>query len=174
MDEQVFDRLTRVLSGSSRRKMLASVGMALVGALAGPVLRDDALAKGKGKPGQRKAKGKGKSHTGQHQAQHNHHGHEQHQAAKAKAKSRRRGQNGADANWGPCGNGGKKDNACRHDTQCCTGYCSQKHGACRCKTMGEGCTEDRSCCTRLGQPMTCQREASRLPGTVSQGGEILH
>lgn len=50
MDEQVFDRLTRVLSGSSRRKMLATVGMALVGALVSPLLGEDALANGKRKP----------------------------------------------------------------------------------------------------------------------------
>jgi hypothetical protein len=26
---------------------------------------------------------------------------------------------------GPCGKGGRKDNACTKDSQCCTGYCER-------------------------------------------------
>jgi hypothetical protein len=164
VDEQTFDRLTQVLSGSSRRKMLATVGMALVGVIVSPVVGEDVLARGKSKskPGQRKGKGKGKSHKGQHQhRQHAHHDNKKHQQVSGAKARKRPGRN--DSDWGPCGDGAKKANMCQHDAQCCTGYCSQKHGACRCKTIGEGCTEDRNCCTRLGQPMTCQSSTCQMP-----------
>lgn len=154
MDEVVFDRLTLVLSASSRRSLLATVGLALAGTLARPLLGDEAWAKGKGKPkhGQRNAKGK--HHKHQHQHRH---------AAAAKAKRR----HGADSGWGPCGDGSAKANNCRHDAQCCTGYCSQKQGACRCKTEGDPCTADRNCCMRVGQQMTCQQGSCQMPGVTT-------
>jgi hypothetical protein len=53
---------------------------------------------------------------------------------------------------GPCGKGGRKDNVCTKDSQCCTGYCEQsiknkdKQGRCRCIRKGRPCTAKQTCC----------------------------
>ncbi len=61
---------------------------------------------------------------------------------------------------GPCGNGSIKDNRCKRNRQCCTGFCRKKkgkkpYGRCRCRKLNQGCTQDRNCCATAGQPMTC-------------------
>jgi hypothetical protein len=58
---------------------------------------------------------------------------------------------------GPCGNGRAKANKCKKDKDRCTRYCHKKKGRCRCKQLGQECTEDRNCCASAGEPMTCQR-----------------
>lgn len=62
---------------------------------------------------------------------------------------------------GPCGDGSVKQNRCTRNRQCCTNICERnvknkdKKGRCRCKKRGEACTEDRNCCVRGGQQMSC-------------------
>lgn len=50
---------------------------------------------------------------------------------------------------GPCGPTGA-DNACKKDSQCCTGYCKKgkpgKTGRCRCIKAGKGCKDGQTCC----------------------------
>jgi hypothetical protein len=62
----------------------------------------------------------------------------------------------------PCGNGKGPDNACGQDTDNCTRYCQKSIGRCRCKQLGQGCTEDRNCCANLGQPMSCQNRTCQM------------
>ena len=58
---------------------------------------------------------------------------------------------------GPCGDGGRADNRCTRDSQCCTGICEMstgKHnrdgeGRCRCRKRQQACTDDRTCCGKL-------------------------
>jgi hypothetical protein len=58
---------------------------------------------------------------------------------------------------GPCGDGTRKDNRCRKDSQCCTGVCKKGlknkdgSGRCRCLRRGKACTADLNCC----RGMTC-------------------
>ena len=61
---------------------------------------------------------------------------------------------------GPCGNGSVRDNRCRRNRHCCTGFCDRKkgrkgHGRCRCRKLNQSCQEDRNCCATAGQPITC-------------------
>ncbi|MDQ2653201.1 MAG: pentapeptide repeat-containing protein [Chloroflexota bacterium] len=84
---------------------------------------------------------------------------------------------------GPCGNGRIKDNRCKRDTQCCTGFCDKKkgkrpYGRCRCRKLNQSCQEDRNCCATAGQPMTCvsgacqttARSCVPLGGACTTGG----
>ena len=69
---------------------------------------------------------------------------------------------------GPCGDGSGKANACKRDKDCCTGFCDQAKGRCRCKKLGQGCDEDRNCCAKADQPIsclsgTCQRALACTP-----------
>jgi hypothetical protein len=95
-------------------------------------------------------------------------------AATKKLRSRRkqgeRKDNGVVAQ-GPCGNGGPKHNSCKRHAQCCTGYCDRKN-RCRCRRVGDSCTEDRNCCPER-QGATCQDGVCRLaPGGECVPGEI--
>ncbi|MFM9105569.1 MAG: hypothetical protein ACKOWF_02585, partial [Chloroflexota bacterium] len=64
---------------------------------------------------------------------------------------------------GPCGNGSRKDNICTKVKQCCSGLCNKKagkknldgKGRCRCVRKNGKCSEDRNCCTRKGQQLSC-------------------
>jgi hypothetical protein len=67
---------------------------------------------------------------------------------------------------GPCGDGGPKDNECERHRQCCTGYCNKQKGRCRCRKLGQECTEDRNCCAHFGQPMSCQNRACQMVQAV--------
>ena len=66
---------------------------------------------------------------------------------------------------GPCGDGSGKANACRKHKDCCTRFCDRKKGRCRCKTLGQGCKKDRTCCASFGQPMTCQNRTCQMVQT---------
>ena len=72
------------------------------------------------------------------------------------AKTKTKGQKGRVTAQGPCGDGGAKANACTKDQQCCTGSCDRREGRCRCKQQGERCSQDRNCCSKAGQSLTCQ------------------
>jgi hypothetical protein len=69
---------------------------------------------------------------------------------------------------GPCGNGSRKANVCRKNSDCCTGICNTKlgkknrdrTGRCRCVQTGKTCTADRNCCNSL----TC------ISGVCGRGG----
>ena len=76
---------------------------------------------------------------------------------KASAAGRRKRRQRRPQAQGPCSTGRGQANRCRRHGQCCTGYCHKRKGRCRCKQRGASCTEDRNCCARLGQPMTCQQ-----------------
>ena len=41
-----------------------------------------------------------------------------------------------------------------------------RKGRCRCKQLGQDCTEDRNCCAQVGKPVTCQQGTC---ATVSSG-----
>ena len=77
---------------------------------------------------------------------------------------------------GPCGNGRIKDNRCKRDTQCCTGFCDKKkgkapYGRCRCRKLNQSCQEDRNCCATADQPMSCVAGTCQTTGScVAQGG----
>ncbi len=53
---------------------------------------------------------------------------------------------------GPCGDGSRKANTCRKDSQCCTGFClkdlknKDSKGRCRCIRKGEACKPSQTCC----------------------------
>jgi hypothetical protein len=73
--------------------------------------------------------------------------------AEAGPKRKHDGGKGAKTE-GPCGDGGRKDNICARDSQCCTGVCDlskgktnrDRKGRCRCIRRGNACSEDRNCC----------------------------
>ena len=69
---------------------------------------------------------------------------------------------------GSCGDGSGKANACRKHKDCCTRFCDRKKGRCRCKTLGQGCKKDRTCCASFGQPMTCQNRTCQMAQTVQE------
>jgi parallel beta-helix repeat protein len=60
---------------------------------------------------------------------------------------------------GPCGNGSRKANICKKDSDCCTNICNlktgktnkDKQGRCRCIRKGGACKANRNCCGE----MTC-------------------
>lgn len=61
---------------------------------------------------------------------------------------------------GPCGNGSARQNRCKRNRHCCTGFCDKKkgkkqHGRCRCRKLNQSCQEDRNCCATADQPMNC-------------------
>jgi hypothetical protein len=84
--------------------------------------------------------------------------------ARKKARTRRRASRHVIIQ-GPCGDGGPRHNACKHDGQCCTGSCRKRR--CRCRRLGQPCTEDRHCCPSH-QGMICQNGSCALP---DGGGE---
>jgi hypothetical protein len=65
---------------------------------------------------------------------------------------------------GPCGDGSGNANKCRKDKDCCTRVC--KRGRCRCKKLGEGCRDDRSCCASFGQALTCVNQTCQMVQAV--------
>ena len=46
---------------------------------------------------------------------------------------------------GPCGDGSGRDNRCKKNSDCCTGYCDRKEHRCRYKKAGASCTSDEQC-----------------------------
>jgi hypothetical protein len=74
---------------------------------------------------------------------------------------------------GPCKSTKRQDNTCTKASQCCTGVCDTSKGAtnkdgqgrCRCVRRGGNCTEDRNCCSRRGQQMTCIGGVCDMPAT---------
>lgn len=72
-------------------------------------------------------------------------------AAGEAAAKRDRTKSAGDGPWpaGPCGPTGK-DNICRKDKDCCTGYCKKgkkgKPGRCRCLKVGKPCKSGQRCC----------------------------
>ncbi|MFM9107861.1 MAG: right-handed parallel beta-helix repeat-containing protein [Chloroflexota bacterium] len=76
----------------------------------------------------------------------------------ADAKRRGRGDdrgngNGSGSGPWPAGPGGpkRKDNVCKRDRDCCTGYCRTRRGAtagnCRCVKVGAACKAGQQCCS---------------------------
>ncbi|MGI9254403.1 MAG: hypothetical protein ACR2J8_11690, partial [Thermomicrobiales bacterium] len=89
---------------------------------------------------------------------------------------------------GPCGSGGRKDNTCTKDADCCTGICSLpgkdatadgkgkgkgKHrspaGRCRCLGAGKPCAEDRNCCSGMRcKDGACRHERAARPARLGR------
>lgn len=73
---------------------------------------------------------------------------------------------------GPCGDRGRKANACRKNDDCCTGVCDTSvgktnldgKGRCRCMRKGGACSANRNCC---GSSMKCINGACRKPGACT-------
>ncbi|MFM9105227.1 MAG: hypothetical protein ACKOWF_00835 [Chloroflexota bacterium] len=139
MDQSSFDRIARLLGGAASRR--AGLRAALGGLLGlGAVEAAETKGGGKGKDGH------GRNDRGRN-------------------TNGNRGDRGKDRvrPEGPCGDGSRKDNACTKDKQCCTGICNKKagkknldgKGRCRCVKKNGKCKEDRNCCSRKGQEMTC-------------------
>ena len=89
------------------------------------------------------------------------------------ADARRRGRGPAPE--GPCGNGSRTGNLCASADDCCTGICANDagkankdgQGRCRCVRAGGSCTEDRNCCNRRGQQMTCNPVVNAQSGKAT-------
>jgi hypothetical protein len=83
----------------------------------------------------------------------------------ASAKGKDRDKPGTE---GPCGNGSRKANICKKNSDCCTGVCNtklgkknrDKTGRCRCIQQGKTCKTDKNCCG----DMTCSN------GVCGKGG----
>ncbi|MFM9107598.1 MAG: hypothetical protein ACKOWF_12970 [Chloroflexota bacterium] len=59
---------------------------------------------------------------------------------------------------GPCGTS-PGENACRNDSDCCTGICKitkSGRGRCRCVKVGKPCETSANCCPMGGEPMACR------------------
>ena len=153
MDEQRFDDLVRHVATLPRRHVLRTL-------LGG-------LAVGLGLPAVTTANRKPNKQHGKRQGQKPHGKSDGKPDAQREARSESTRRVTAE---GPCGNGSGKANRCEKDKDCCTRLCDQKRGRCRCKTLGEGCTDDRNCCATFGQPMTCQSGSCQ---TVSQEQALL-
>jgi hypothetical protein len=163
MDEQRFDDLVRHVATTPRRHVLRT----LLGGLAvGLGLPAATTANRKQKPphGERQRQ----KHDGQHGQ--NEHGQKPHHKPDTQREGRAEGKRRRVTTQGPCGNGKGPDNACEQDRDCCTRLCDQKKGRCRCKKLGEGCTDNRNCCANVGQPMRCQSGSCQ---TVSQEQALL-
>jgi hypothetical protein len=103
-------------------------------------------------------------------------------AAEATAKDRKRGAvaAGDDANVeGPCGDGSRKANRCKRNSQCCTKYCL--FGTCRLKPNQMQCAKGSECasgsCVNNKCDGGCKKEGSRCStsanccnGLVCEGG----
>lgn len=65
---------------------------------------------------------------------------------------------------GPCGDGSGHANACKRNSECCTGVCRKpvggRKGHCRCVRLGLACLADRNCCNA----MTCVNNVCAPPG----------
>jgi hypothetical protein len=76
---------------------------------------------------------------------------------------------------GPCGDFSRKDNICAKNGDCCTNICNTDvgktnkdgKGRCRCVRRGRACTEDRNCCSRRGQQMTCNPVLTPVGGKAA-------
>jgi parallel beta-helix repeat protein len=68
---------------------------------------------------------------------------------------------------GPCGPKAI-DNVCKSGKDCCTGICNKKNNKCRCVSRGKKCTEDRNCCSRGKQRLSCIDRVCQAGGS----GEI--
>jgi predicted outer membrane repeat protein len=70
------------------------------------------------------------------------------------ADARKRARPGKE---GPCGNGKRKANSCKKNSDCCTGICNTKlgrknrdgKGRCRCLQKGTACTVSKNCCNSM-------------------------
>jgi hypothetical protein len=59
---------------------------------------------------------------------------------------------------GACGTS-PQENACRQNSDCCTGLCRIKpngKGRCICRKVGKPCSSSKNCCSEGGEPMTCK------------------
>lgn len=89
-------------------------------------------------------------------------------AAQPAAEAARRGiPEGGPWPAGPCGPKGK-DNLCKKDEQCCTGFCKKgkkgKAGRCRCIKTGNPCGKNQSCCKHATcKNGTCTRGKKTIP-----------
>ena len=89
-------------------------------------------------------------------------------AAQPAAEAARRGiPEGGPWPAGPCGPKGK-DNLCKKDEQCCTGFCKKgkkgKAGRCRCIKPGNPCGKNQSCCKHATcEDGTCTRGKKTIP-----------
>lgn len=67
------------------------------------------------------------------------------------------------AQQGPCGDGSGRANACKRNSECCTGVCRKpvggRKGHCRCVRLGLACLADRNCCNA----MTCVNNVCAPP-----------
>ena len=140
MDQASFDRLARLLGGTVSRR--AGLGAVLAGIL-GSSAPEQTDAR---RDGRRADRGSGKGLGG----------------GRAKPE-------------GPCGSGSRKDNICTRDKDCCTGLCNTKtgkknhdgKGRCRCVKKNGACKEDRNCCSRKGQTLSC------MDGICTSGGGLI-
>ncbi|MGI9253277.1 MAG: hypothetical protein ACR2J8_05995, partial [Thermomicrobiales bacterium] len=74
---------------------------------------------------------------------------------------------------GPCGKRAG-DNACKTDSDCCTGYCKEmKSGPnrCRCIKRGKKCSADKSCCGKMiCRDKRCSAQAGKETCLVCPSG----
>ncbi|MFM9105368.1 MAG: hypothetical protein ACKOWF_01560 [Chloroflexota bacterium] len=156
MDQASFDRMARLIGGAVTRR--AGIAAALGAALGGPaaVGAGTQEAGRRGDPGGGKDDGKGAG----------------------RGEGAGPGTEAGSRPAGPCGDRTRKDNACRKDKDCCTGYCKKKKpgsnkdglGRCRCIKCGKACKPSQTCCGGLA----CMNgKCEKLTSCVTQGAACL-